>query len=139
MVLDGTGLVEGVTGWYLVVLGQCWVVLVGTLWYWVSITLYCLMLSCIGSVKYLYSCIYWKKWRYGQFGDWGFVDIGICLADLVAGHLEFVTLVTAQRSLCPRCTASQPPPEPHPSKITTLILHFSFRFRFDISNIYIYF
>ena len=35
-------------------------------WYWVSITWYCLVLSYIGSVKCLYACIYWKKWRFGQ-------------------------------------------------------------------------
>ena len=27
---------------------------------------YCLVLSCIRSAKGLYSCIYWKKWRFGQ-------------------------------------------------------------------------
>ena len=32
----GTGLVQGGTGWYLVVLGQYWAVLVNTLWHWVS-------------------------------------------------------------------------------------------------------
>ena len=37
MVLDDTGSVEGGSGWYLVVLGHYRVVLVETLWYWVSI------------------------------------------------------------------------------------------------------
>ena len=40
MVLGGTGSVEGGTGWYLVVLCQYGAVLVGTLWYWVSIKWY---------------------------------------------------------------------------------------------------
>ena len=30
MIYDGTGSVEGVTGWYLVVLGRYWLVLGGT-------------------------------------------------------------------------------------------------------------
>ena len=42
MVLDGTGSVEGGTGWYLVVLGQYNLVLLGIKWYWVSIGLLCL-------------------------------------------------------------------------------------------------
>ena len=37
LVLDDTGSVEGGSGWYLVVLGHYRVVLVETLWYWVSI------------------------------------------------------------------------------------------------------
>ena len=37
MVLDDTGSVEGGSGWYLVVLGHYRVVLVETLWCWVSI------------------------------------------------------------------------------------------------------
>ena len=37
MIYDGTG-----TGWYLVVLGQCKLVLLGIKWYWVSIGLSCL-------------------------------------------------------------------------------------------------
>ena len=40
MVLGGTGSVEAGTGWYLVVLCQYGAVLVGTLWYWVSIKWY---------------------------------------------------------------------------------------------------
>ena len=35
MIYDGTRSVEGGTGWYLVVLGQYGVVLVGTWWYMV--------------------------------------------------------------------------------------------------------
>ena len=35
--------VEGDTGWYLVILGQYGEVLVGTLWYWVSIERYWLI------------------------------------------------------------------------------------------------
>ena len=66
VVLGGTGSVLGGSGWYLVVQGQFGVVLVGTEWYWVSITQYCLGLSCIGSAKGLYACIYWKKWRFGR-------------------------------------------------------------------------
>ena len=66
VVLGGTESVLGGSGWYLVVQGQNWVVQVGTWWFWVSITQYCLVLSCIGSAKGLYACIYWKKWRFGQ-------------------------------------------------------------------------
>ena len=40
MVVGGTGSVEAGTGWYLVVLCQYGAVLVGTLWYWVSIKWY---------------------------------------------------------------------------------------------------
>ena len=36
MIYDGTGSVEGGSGWCLVVLGQWEAVLVGTWWYWVS-------------------------------------------------------------------------------------------------------
>ena len=50
----------------MVVLGQYMAVLVGTWCYWVSITQYCLGLSCIGSAKGFYACIYWKKWRFGR-------------------------------------------------------------------------
>ena len=42
LVLDGTGSVWGGTGWYLVVLGQCNLVLLDIKWNWVSITLLCL-------------------------------------------------------------------------------------------------
>ena len=42
MIYDGTGSVEGGTGWYLVVLGQYNLVLLGIKWYWVSIVLLCL-------------------------------------------------------------------------------------------------
>ena len=51
MVLDGTGLVEGVTGWYLVVPGQYGAVLVGTWWYWVSMERYWLIHDGTGSVE----------------------------------------------------------------------------------------
>ena len=49
VVLGGTGSVLGGSDWYLVVQGQYGVVQVGTWWYWVSITQYCLVLSCIES------------------------------------------------------------------------------------------
>ena len=42
MIFDGTESVEGGTGWYLVVLGQYNLVLLGIKWYWVSIGLLCL-------------------------------------------------------------------------------------------------
>ena len=42
LVLGGTGSVEGVTSWYLVVLGQYNMALLGVKWYWVSIGLLCL-------------------------------------------------------------------------------------------------
>merc|ERR1711978_90882 len=35
-------------------------------WYLVSISWYCLILGGTGSVKGLYACIYWKKWRFGR-------------------------------------------------------------------------
>ena len=37
LVFGYTGSVEGDTGWYLVALGQFGAVLVGTLWYWISV------------------------------------------------------------------------------------------------------
>ena len=43
------------------VLGQYGAVLVGTWWYWVSITWYCLVLSGTGLIKGFYASIYWKK------------------------------------------------------------------------------
>ena len=57
LVLDGTGSVEGGTGWYLAVLGHYKVVLVATLRYWVSIGCcvstgrYWLVLDDTGSVE----------------------------------------------------------------------------------------
>ena len=45
LIYDGTGSVEGGTGWYLVVLGQWEAVLVGTWWYWVSRRWYWLVLG----------------------------------------------------------------------------------------------
>ena len=36
LIYDGTGSVEGGTGWYLVVLGQCNLVLLDIKWNWVS-------------------------------------------------------------------------------------------------------
>ena len=42
MIYDGTESVEGGTGWYLVVLGQYNLVLLGFKWYWVGIGLLCL-------------------------------------------------------------------------------------------------
>ena len=70
LVLNGTGSVEGGTGWYWVVLGhyrvvlvdtllgQYRAVLVGTWWYWVSVTWYYRILSGIGLVQRFYACIY---------------------------------------------------------------------------------
>ena len=43
------------------VLGQYGAVLVGTWWYWVSVTWYYWILSGIGLVQRFYACIYWKK------------------------------------------------------------------------------
>ena len=42
LVLGGTGSVWGGTGWYLVVLGQCNLVLLDIKWNWVSTMLLCL-------------------------------------------------------------------------------------------------
>ena len=42
MIYDGTGPVEGGTGWYLVVPGQYNSVLFGMKWDWVSVGLLCL-------------------------------------------------------------------------------------------------
>ena len=42
MTYDGTGSVEGGTGWYLGELGQYRVVLDDICWYWVSMGLFCL-------------------------------------------------------------------------------------------------
>ena len=50
MTYDGTGSVEGSTGWYLVVLGQYGVELVDTWWCWVSRRRYWLVLGGTGSV-----------------------------------------------------------------------------------------
>ena len=41
MILVGTGSVRGVTGWYLVVLGQCKLVPLGIRWNWVITKLLC--------------------------------------------------------------------------------------------------
>ena len=49
LIYDGTGSVEGGTGWYLVVMGQWEAVLVGTWWYWVSRRQYCSVLGGTGS------------------------------------------------------------------------------------------
>ena len=50
LIYDGTGSVEGCTGWYLVVLGQWEAVLVGTWWHWVSRRRYWLVLGGTWSV-----------------------------------------------------------------------------------------
>ena len=50
MIHDGTGSVEGGTGWYLMVLGQWKAVMVGTWWYWVSRRWYWLVLGGTRSV-----------------------------------------------------------------------------------------
>ena len=47
---DNAGTVEGGAGYYLVVLGQYLARLVGTWWYWVSVTWSCLVLSGTGLV-----------------------------------------------------------------------------------------
>ena len=52
--------------WYMMVLGQHGAVLVGTWWYWISVTWYCLVLSGTRLLPGFYACIYWKKWRFGQ-------------------------------------------------------------------------
>ena len=56
--IHNTGSVEGSSGQYLVVLGQYGVVLVGTWWYWVSVTWYCLGLNGTGWWQCFYACIY---------------------------------------------------------------------------------
>ena len=48
MIYDGTGSVEGGTGWYLVVLGQYNSELFGMKWYWVSIGFLCLYIETSG-------------------------------------------------------------------------------------------
>ena len=50
LVLDDFGSVEGGSDWYLVVLGHYRVVLVETLWYWVSMGRYWLVLGDTGLV-----------------------------------------------------------------------------------------
>ena len=50
MIYDGTGSVEGSTGWYLVVPGQYGAELVYTWWYWDSIVRYWLIYNSTGSV-----------------------------------------------------------------------------------------
>ena len=50
LIYDGTGSVEGGSGWYLVLLGQYMAVMVDTCWYWVSMGLYLLELGGSGSV-----------------------------------------------------------------------------------------
>ena len=44
MILGGNGTVQGGAGWYLVVLGQCNLVLLGIKWYWAGMRLLCLYL-----------------------------------------------------------------------------------------------
>ena len=51
MIHNGTGSVEGSSGWYLVVLGQYRAVLVGSWWFWVSIGWYWLIYDGTGSVE----------------------------------------------------------------------------------------
>ena len=50
MVIDGARSVSDDTGWYLVVLGHCKAVLVGTWWYWTSLGRYWLVIGGIVSV-----------------------------------------------------------------------------------------
>ena len=59
--LDSSGSVWSRTGWYMRVLGQFGAILVGTWWYWVSITWCCLELSGTGLIWGFDACIYWKK------------------------------------------------------------------------------
>ena len=51
LIYDGTGSVEGGTGWYLVVLGQWEAVLVGTWWYWVNMERHWLIYDGTGSAE----------------------------------------------------------------------------------------
>ena len=51
MIYDGTGLVEGSTGWYLVVLGQYRSVLIDTWWNWVNMEQYWLIYDGTGLVE----------------------------------------------------------------------------------------
>ena len=51
MIYNGTGSVEGGTGWYLVVLGQYRAVLVDISWHWVTLGRYWLELGGTGSVE----------------------------------------------------------------------------------------
>ena len=61
LIHDVTGSVKESTGWFLVILCHYWTFLVGTWWYWVSLTWYCLVLSETGLVQCFYACIYWKS------------------------------------------------------------------------------
>ena len=58
MIYDSTGSLQGITGWYLMVLGQYGAILVVTWWYFVSITWYWFVLSGTGLIKGFYACIY---------------------------------------------------------------------------------
>ena len=59
MIYDSNGSLQVSTaGWYLMVLGQYWAILVVTWWYWVSITCHCLVLSGTGLIKGFYTSIY---------------------------------------------------------------------------------
>ena len=51
LIYDDTGSVDGGNGWYLAVLGQHGVVLIGTWWYWVSMEWYWLIYNGTGSVE----------------------------------------------------------------------------------------
>ena len=51
LIYDGTGSVEGGTGWYLVVLGQYRSVLIDTWWYWVNMERYWLIYDGTGSAE----------------------------------------------------------------------------------------
>ena len=66
--------VWGVTGWYLVVLGQYGALLVGTWWYWVSIGRYWLVLCGTGTV----------------WGSAGRYLVVLCQYGVVLGHYEAV-------------------------------------------------
>ena len=71
LIHDNTGSVEGGTGYYLVVLVQYGALLVGSWWYWVGKTWYCLVLSGTGLVSG-FMPVYIEKsrdlfgWYYGE-------------------------------------------------------------------------
>ena len=65
LALGGTGSVCGASGWYLVILGQDWPVVIGTWWYWVSKRRYWLVPGGSGSVECGAS---WYMVVLGQYG-----------------------------------------------------------------------
>ena len=71
MVLDGTGSVEGGTGWYLLVLGQYGALLADTLWYMVRRRQHWLVVGGAGSV--------WSgtDWYLVVLGQYSLILLGI--------------------------------------------------------------